>query len=191
MEDSLRPLRRFIQHVRDTAPGRRGDSIADLLVQPMRELVASDGWLPEAMADPHPVYYQQHLLYADPADRFSLVSFVWGPGQRTPIHNHTVWGVIGVLRGAEYGQRYDVSGAGAPVPLGPEERLSAGEVEVVSPSHGDVHVVRNAYPDRVSVSIHAYGGNIGKIRRSVFDAQTGRPKPFVSGYSSVLDAALM
>src|SRR5436190_8594694 len=67
----------------------------------MRKLVACDDWLPAQMTKPHPQYYQQYLLYADPQDRFSVVSFVWGPGQKTPVHDHTVWGVIGMLRGAE------------------------------------------------------------------------------------------
>jgi len=72
----------------------------------LRNLVAHDDWLPEAYAQPHPERYQQFLLHADSAQRFSVVSFVWGPGQRTPIHDHTVWGLIGVLRGAEYVQSF-------------------------------------------------------------------------------------
>jgi predicted metal-dependent enzyme (double-stranded beta helix superfamily) len=157
----------------------------------MRELIATDDWLPAAMAQSHPTFYQQHLLYADPQDRYSVVSFVWGPGQKTPIHNHTVWGVIGVLRGAEYGQRYDLGSGGAPVAIGKEELLSAGAVDIVSPTHGDVHLVRNAFDDRVSISIHLYGGNIGKVHRSVFDPETGQAKDFVSGYSSVLQPGLL
>ena len=74
----------------------------------LRTLVAQDDWLPDAMAVPHPQFYQQHLLYGDPLDRFSLVSFVWGPGQKTPVHDHTVWGIIGMLRGAECGQRFAI-----------------------------------------------------------------------------------
>jgi len=49
---------------------------------------------------------------------------------------------------------------------------------------GDIHRVVNAYDDRVSISIHAYGANIGKVRRHVFDPQTGAAKEFVSGYSN-------
>ena len=67
----------------------------------LRDLVAHDDWLPEAWAQPSPLRYQQYLLHADALNRFSVVSFVWGPGQSTPIHDHTVWGLIGVLRGAE------------------------------------------------------------------------------------------
>jgi len=190
MVDTLTPLKQFIATVHQELSQRSDDSIALRLVEPMRELVARDAWLPDAMAVAHPRYYQQHLLHADPADRFSLVSFVWGPGQSTPVHNHTVWGVIGVLRGAEFNQRFDVGHAGPPRPVGTEELLAAGEVDIVSPTHGDVHRVRNAYDDRVSISIHLYGGNIGRIERSVFDDRTGQPKSFTSGYSSILDARL-
>lgn len=149
----------------------------------MRGLVAADDWLPEAFAVPHPQYYQQHLLYGDPAERFSIVSFVWGPGQRTPVHDHTVWGVIGMLRGAELSQPFAPSGEGY-MPVGEAHRLLPGDVECVSPSIGDVHRVSNAHDDRVSISIHLYGGNIGRIRRHVFDPATGAAKEFVSGYSN-------
>jgi len=44
--------------------------------------------------------------------------------------------------------------------------------------------VANAFDDRVSISIHVYGANIGAVKRHVFDAATGVDKPFVSGYSS-------
>lgn len=151
----------------------------------MADLVAHDDWLPAAMAEPHPQFYRQYLLYGDPLERFSMVSFVWGPGQATPIHNHTVWGIIAMLRGAEYAQRY-VLGGGAPRAEGGELRLEPGQIECVSPTIGDVHRVRNAFDDRVSISIHLYGGNIGRIRRAVFDENTGVEKPFVSGYSNAL-----
>lgn len=165
-----------------TAGGESQPDFWPTLGDAMRTLVANDDWLPEQMAKPHPQFYQQYCLYADPKDRFSVVSFVWGPGQATPIHDHTVWGVIGMLRGAELCQSYEVKG-GAPVPIGPLERLEPGQVGFVAPSIGDVHRVSNAFNDRVSISIHAYGGNIGKINRHVFAQEDGAVKDFVSGYS--------
>ena len=156
----------------------------------MRTLVRSDDWLPDAMTVPHPQYYQQYLLYGDPLDRFSVISLVWGPGQATPIHDHQVWGVIGMLRGAEYGLRYEdqspSSGKGALAAAIEEQRLEPGDTERVSPSVGDIHRVRNAFDDRVSISIHVYGCNIGRVKRHVFDPSTGKAKEFVSGYSNLL-----
>jgi predicted metal-dependent enzyme (double-stranded beta helix superfamily) len=145
-------------------------------------LIARDDWLPDAYAQAHPARYQQYLLHCDSRERFSVVSFVWGPGQATPVHDHTVWGLVGVLRGAELSQRFERR-AGAFAAVGPVHRLERGEVEAVSPTVGDVHQVTNAFDDRVSISIHVYGANIGAVQRSTYDA-AGRPKRFVSGYAN-------
>ncbi len=150
----------------------------------MRTLVARDDWLDPAHAMPDARYYQQFLLYADPEDRLSVVSFVWGPGQSTPIHDHTVWGVIGMLRGAELAQNYEIEAEHPPKATGEEIELLPGDVEFVSPTCGDVHKVRNALDEQASISIHAYGGNIGKIKRHVFPPEGGPPKEFISGYSN-------
>ncbi|PLC50597.1 cysteine dioxygenase [Pollutimonas subterranea] len=164
-------------------PAPDEETILKSSCQLMASLVAHDDWLPDALAKPHPDYYTQYLLYGDPLERFSLVSFVWGPGQTTPIHDHTVWGVIAMLRGAELDQHYRRTSEGI-VQAGGESRLHQGEVACVSPRIGDIHRVSNAYDDRVSISIHLYGGNIGRIRRSVYNPATGEPKEFVSGYSN-------
>jgi predicted metal-dependent enzyme (double-stranded beta helix superfamily) len=152
---------------------------ADLL----RGLVAQDDWLPDAFAAPGRPY-AQHLLHCDSRARFSVVSFVWSPGQGTPVHDHTVWGLVGVLRGAEIARPH-MSGAGGRLqPLDPI-RLERGEVASVSPSVGDIHRVSNALPDRTSISIQVYGANIGAVERSVF-LPDGSRRRFVSGYSNTV-----
>lgn len=151
----------------------------------LRQLVAHDDWLPDEFAQPDPQRYRQYLLHADSAQRFSIVSFVWGPGQRTPVHDHTVWGLIGMLRGAEHAQSYVLAG-GALEQTGAPVLLKPGAVEAVSPNSAelhDVHQVSNAYDDRVSISIHVYGANIGAVRRSVYQPD-GQRKLFISGYSN-------
>ena len=72
----------------------------------LARLLAQDDWLPVQFAQPHPEFYRQYLLYADPLERFSVVSFVWGPGQKTPVHDHLTWGLIGMLRGQEIDTQY-------------------------------------------------------------------------------------
>jgi predicted metal-dependent enzyme (double-stranded beta helix superfamily) len=146
-------------------------------------LVSHDDWLPEECAQPHPQYYQQYLLHCDPLERFSVVSFVWGPGQKTQVHDHTVWGMVGMMRGAELCRRFELSASGKPMQAGAQQRLLPGHVDRVSPTVGDIHEVANAFDDRVSISIHVYGANIGAVRRHVYDAATGAAKDFVSGYS--------
>lgn len=180
----IAPLRDFV-----TALGRLLDGAPDearVLAEGgalLRTLVAQDDWLPAAYAQPNPERYQQFLLHADSTERFSVVSFVWGPGQATPVHDHTVWGLIGMLRGAEYSQPWRLGDDGHAVPDGEGVRLDAGDVEAVSPTVGDVHRVHNLFDDRVSISIHVYGANIGAVRRHTYPAEGGR-KPFISGYSN-------
>lgn len=148
------------------------------------ELIKHDDWLPDEVAQPHPQYYQQYLIYCDPLERFSVVSFVWGPGQKTPVHDHTVWGLVGMMRGAETCRRFTPNQPGQPMHAGEPEKLLPGQVDRVSPTVGDIHEVANALGDRPSISIHVYGANIGAVKRHVFDPATGIDKPFVSGYSS-------
>ncbi len=155
-------------------------------IELLRTLVAVDDWLPDDFAKSDLKYYQQYLLYADARQRFSIVSFVWGPGQSTPIHNHTVWGLIGMLRGQEHSQSYEKNTQGILVPKGELVKLLPGQVEVVSPTVGDYHKVSNGSDDgNPSISIHVYGANIGAVRRSVF-YEDGTEKPFISGYSNVV-----
>jgi predicted metal-dependent enzyme (double-stranded beta helix superfamily) len=149
----------------------------------LRALVSQDDWLPDEYAAPDPARYRQYLLHCDSRERFSIVSFVWGPSQATPIHDHRVWGLIGILRGAERNQSFGRDPSGRWTPVAPPELLPPGTVSTVSPRIGDIHRVSNAHDDRVSISIHVYGANIGAVHRSVYD-DAGRTKPFVSGYAN-------
>jgi predicted metal-dependent enzyme (double-stranded beta helix superfamily) len=149
----------------------------------LRSLVATDDWLPEAYAKPSADLYSQYLLHVDGQERFSIVSFVWGPGQASPIHDHTTWGIIGILRGKEIEQRYVRQPDRSLTPDGEAHTLLPGAVETLSPSTGDLHQVSNGFSDRSSVSIHVYGGNIGAIKRSTYGL-SGTPRTFISGYSN-------
>lgn len=181
---NLERLRQFAAHAAQSVARHGEDETAILaeITPALAELVARDDFLPEAYTKPHPQYYQQYLLYADPEEKLSIVSFVWGPGQKTPVHNHRTWGLVGILRGAELSTDYTEQG-GKLVP-GLTERLEPGQVVAVSPRIGDVHQIANAFDDQVSISIHVYGGNIGRIRREVFTPETGDIKPFISGYAN-------
>lgn len=149
-------------------------------------LVSADDWLPDALAVPSPESYRQYLLYCDPLERFSAVSFVWQPGQKTPVHDHTVWGLVGVMRGEELCREYAGAVAGRPMQPTGEHVSRPGDVDRVSPRIGDIHVVSNPGRTTTAVSIHVYGGNIGAVRRHTFDAATGAPKDFVSGYQNTM-----
>ncbi|OUJ13695.1 cysteine dioxygenase [Acetobacter sp. DsW_063] len=181
---SIVPLREFV--TRFTALFERGLSPSAVQQEGsslLRTLVSKDDWLPDVFAVPNPDRYSQYLLHCDPLERFSVVSFVWGPGQTTPLHDHRVWGLIGMLRGRESETQFRRNSRGT------FERvdvsfLEEGEVASLEPDVNDYHVVANALEDRASVSIHVYGGNIGGVSRAVYDIETGEERPFISGYSS-------
>jgi 3-mercaptopropionate dioxygenase len=179
LRDFVTGMAEAIDTLRDPASLRaRGEKL-------LGELVRHDDWLPPEFAEPNPERYCQYLLHCDSAQRFSVVSFVWGPGQSTPVHDHGVWGMIGMLRGAEISQGYRRDAHGRIAPEGPAEQILPGEVAYVSPDGVDIHQVRNALDDLPSISIHVYGANIGAVQRATYDAD-GQPKPFISGYSNTM-----
>jgi predicted metal-dependent enzyme (double-stranded beta helix superfamily) len=171
----------FLAELSRQVDGQTEEALLEGVSASLRELVSNDDWLDAEFAQPDPDHYRQYLLHADARQRFSVVSFVWGPNQATPIHNHTVWGAVGMLRGAEISEAFELRD-GKPVYLG-QDRLEPGSVALVSPAIGDIHRVRNAFADRTSISIHVYGGNIGEISRSVYELD-GSVKSFISGYSN-------
>ncbi|AFW02502.1 cysteine dioxygenase [Gluconobacter oxydans] len=149
----------------------------------LKTLVSHDDWLPETYTRPHPERYSQYLLHCDPLERFSVVSFVWGPGQKTPLHDHRVWGLIGMLRGKESETQFTRRDDGS-FEKGGTDFLEPGEVAFLAPGVNDYHLVANALPDQTSISIHVYGANIGGVSRAVYDETSGTEKTFISGYSS-------
>ncbi|MEM7542816.1 MAG: cysteine dioxygenase [Pseudomonadota bacterium] len=180
---SITRFRDFVGDVTDfLATSPREPEIFSVIDERLHALVTHDDWLPDPFAKPHPDRYQQYLLHCDPLERFSVVSFVWGPGHKTPVHDHTVWGLIGVMRGEEACTEFalgdsDLHQTG-------EHRLGVGEIDHVSPTVGDIHEVVNSRTDGPSVSIHIYGANIGAVRRHVLDRDSGAASDFISGYSS-------
>jgi len=178
MRDFVAAMTRLVEH-----QGNAEDAVLEPARDLLAGLVAHDDWLPEPFAASDPVRYRQYLLYGDPLERFTLVSFVWGPGQRTPVHDHLMWGLVGMLRGREQAVPYTRQADGTLIAGGPAW-LERGMVQAVSPHLGDIHTVCNGLPDRPSVSIHLYGGNIGTVRRHGFDPATGAASEFISGYSA-------
>lgn len=181
---TVHPLREFVVEM-TRLTDKVGATEHELLASSrplMSDLIRSDDWLLAAFSEASSDRYRQYLLYCDPLERFSIVSFVWGPDQATPIHDHTTWGMIGILDGAELSQRYEEQN-GLWLPAGGETLMEPGDIDCVSPLIGDVHKVRNPQKNKSTISIHMYGGNIGKINRHAFDQATGQTKSFVSGYS--------
>jgi predicted metal-dependent enzyme (double-stranded beta helix superfamily) len=175
---NLSRLRGFVQDMTRLAERHGGDEsrMLDEGAKLLKDLVTHDDWLPEAYAAPSTESYRQYLLYCDPLERFSVVSFVWMPGHRTPIHDHTVWGLVGVMRGEEQCDEFSKG-----IRKTNSHKVRRGDIDRVSPRIGDIHVVSNA-GSQPAVSIHVYGANIGAVKRHTYDPASGQAKDFVSGY---------
>jgi 3-mercaptopropionate dioxygenase len=152
---------------------RDADLLADAphaVAERLRALLALDGWLAPADCAPGTDNYRQHLLHVSPSRRLSVVALVWLPGQRTPIHDHVSWCVVGVYRGVEREERYDVVGWGGGTPrcLRAADAVLAprGHVETLIPPDGDIHAV-TAAGGETAISIHVYGADIERLGSSV------------------------
>jgi 3-mercaptopropionate dioxygenase len=193
MDDQLRAkpekLQRFIEQLTELVSTRNQEAaVLNQAHHYLSQLIEHDDWLPKPFAQPRADRYAQYLLHCDPASRFSVVSFVWVSDQKTPVHNHTIWGLVGVLRGAERCDEYSLDSVfGRPISSGHSHVVTAGKIDSVSPSIGDWHRVSNMAdlhrPEMPTVSIHVYGGDIGKIRRQRL-TDTGEAIEFVSGYDN-------
>ncbi len=151
-------------------------------IQPMlAHLLRNKSALHQRFRMPLKDSYAQYLVHKPDDDSFSIVSFVWLPGQSTPIHDHTVWGLIGVYEGEEEEERFARMDNGELKSLG-SHVSRAGDVSYVCPPDKEIHQVRNTSAS-LSVSIHIYGCDIGERERHVFDARTHAVTPFKSGYT--------
>lgn len=183
------PLRTFVRGVTELMDS--GAAATTMLAEAERllhALIACEAWLPEGFDQvaPEPGYAQR-LLHGDPRERFSVVCFAARPGSRTPVHDHRVWGVVGVLRGVEISTEFVPGASGQPLREGRVDRVAAGEVVALGPDGTgapyDIHSVRNPGPG-TSVSVHLYGANIGAVMRGLYDPATGACTEFASGYDN-------
>ncbi|MBO1413728.1 cysteine dioxygenase family protein [Streptomyces sp. FH025] len=133
-------------------------------------LVEGDG--PDALLTPaqregDPRRYRQHVLHAEEDGGFSVVSLVWLPGQRTPIHDHVSWCVAGVHQGQESETRYRLVSEGRGSRLVETEHVAgpAGTVAAFAPP-GDIHLVRNGCGG-TAISIHVYGADVSRLGTSI------------------------
>jgi predicted metal-dependent enzyme (double-stranded beta helix superfamily) len=149
---------------------RAADALVDdphAVATRLGRLLQQDGWLAPQHQAPGVDTYRQHLLHVSPCRGLSIVSLVWRPGQRTAIHDHVSWCVVGVLRGVEREDRYTLQETGSTPALRPAGTVYArrGHVEALEPP-GDIHAV-TAGGRGIAISIHVYGADISALGSSI------------------------
>ncbi|KLJ01637.1 cysteine dioxygenase family protein [Luteimonas sp. FCS-9] len=115
--------------------------------------------LPPCVYAPVDGHYARRELYRSPRHGYSIVAMTWAPGQGTPLHDHDeLWCVEGVWHGAlEIVQYERLEQAGARYRFRPAVAVQAqtGSAGSLIPPH-EYHVIRNADPAVVAVSLHIY-----------------------------------
>lgn len=142
-------------------------------------LLEDGSWLPERCRQPRQDTYARHLLHKDRQNRFVVLSLVWLPGQGTPIHDHSCWGVMGLLENSleEVGyERLDDGSRPGHAELREltGRQVSKGSTSYLLPPYQEIHSIGNN-TDRPTVSIHVYGRDIDEV--NVFEpiSRTVRP----------------
>ncbi len=134
------------------------DAMAREIQAALRDVTAEANWLPAERRRASHEHYARHLIYADPGDRFSILSIVWDHGQMSPIHGHYCWCAVGIYQGQLTENYYRESAAGGQPVLVGTTRRDAGTLSF-EPAASGIHRIANDSGDG-AISLHVYG--IGK-----------------------------
>lgn len=134
-----------------------------------------------ALADPEGM---RQVLEAEPmqgavrplfrSPELTIAHVATAPGSVSPIHNHCMWGVIGMFAGQEDNHLYTRAGAGLD---GAGTRvLRRGDVFEMDPNL--IHAVENPL-DVPNGGLHIYGGDLmERPGRSLWDPDSGEEVPY-------------
>src|SRR5262245_66311058 len=165
MTHAVEPAFETVRHRIDEAvghdnPGRIAHAVKDTLQEAMR----ADGVsLSPRFYATRRATHARRLLHRDHAGRYSVVVMTWGPGQGTALHDHAgIWCVECVVDGEMAVTQYDlVSQAGSLFRFEERNRVTAsrGSAGCLIPPF-EYHTLANAQPDRASITLHVYGGEM-------------------------------
>lgn len=165
----------------------------DALRPAFGQLLAADGWLPEAYASPDTKSGMgggigQYALYRAKDGSLCLFSLVIPSGSETPVHDHLAWGLIGVYRGRQDETVYRRLDDGqdesrATLEVARRQTVKHGEFYTLLPPRDDIHYVKTVSKEP-SISIHLLANDTACVTRHRFDPASGLVTAFRSGYSN-------
>jgi predicted metal-dependent enzyme (double-stranded beta helix superfamily) len=157
-------LAELVERLDDAARSAGNDlATAEAVAAALQPFLGGPGLLTPEQEAGDPDRFRTHLLHVPDDGAYSLVAAVWRPGQRTPIHDHVAWCVVGVHRGEEHEVRYRLVDGHLVEDghtVGP-----CGEVTVLTPP-GDIHAEVND-GTAVAASLHVYGADLRQRGTSV------------------------
>ncbi len=140
--------------------------------QPLwREIVgaiAREGSLGEGRGEA--VFENEVVLYRDPARIFSLRLYLFGPGEHTPVHDHSSWGVSGPACGELEWVGYRIASPPARLSSSPPRRLFPGEVATTLPLEAGIHRTGSPGPGS-TLMVSVYGTPLRRLYLNFYDPE--------------------
>ena len=150
----------------------RAAASADTPAKKVRELMTQTFRDPAAIRATMPAYdSDDEILFEDDSVSIWFVRFV--PGLHVPPHDHQTTATIGVYEGAEDNHFY--LREGGQLVYKSTRRVGPGDVIALKPD--GIHSVQAA-DDKPSCGIHVYLAALTRIKRSLFDWDSGAESPY-------------
>ncbi len=157
-------LQQLIRHL-DAAVAAPAQELPGAVTAALGNAVAGGKWLLPEQQRAGQDHYTRHVIYADPEDRYTIVSIAWGSGQQSPIHAHHTWCGVAVYCGTVVETFYEIAGNNAP-PLALRSMVRESGTLSFDGDLKGIHRIANATQD-VAVSIHVYGVGGARITTDV------------------------
>jgi 3-mercaptopropionate dioxygenase len=124
-----------------------------------------------------------YLLYQGESGLI-VTAVVWGPGDHAAPHDHSTWGMIGVMDNALTETRFrrvdDRSRENyAQLEKDRGALVKPGEISLLIPEVDEIHQMDN-FTDRPTVEIHVYGKDLRGLDRVRYNLETGEIRPFMT-----------
>ena len=189
------PLQQFIDDAKDAAcqDCAPHQCVASIAPRMMRLLADGSSFLTEEHLREDPAKTARNLLYASEDDTLSLYVLVWRPGQWTPVHDHSSWGVVGVVQGLLEERNYirmnPLQDGDDNIDLRPGGiiLMNPGTVTTFVPNPDHIHETGASADGPGAVTLHLYGRNMDSY--NVYDLWR-RTRTRVSVAASKMDRAV-
>jgi predicted metal-dependent enzyme (double-stranded beta helix superfamily) len=159
------PLLELVASVEAACEGRM-DDLRGALLDALARAAGAPGLLAPAQRKGSSERYARHLLHGDARGRFAIVSLVWQPGQRTPVHSHHTWCGYAVVEGALLEETFAwTRDGGAARRTGSVER-NAGYACFGYAGVEAIHGLRNR-SSAPAISVHVYGVDAPRVATHV------------------------
>lgn len=155
---------RLIEMVDAAVQCKDPDEVTQRVKQSLCQLIrGAELSMPECVCQPVGDHYARRLLFRSEEHRYSMVAMTWGPGQGTPVHDHSgLWCVEAVCQGTIKVVQFEpVEQRGEEFRFNQEESIRApvGTAGCLIPPH-EYHTICNVSDTDCAVTLHIYGGEM-------------------------------